>query len=429
MFSSIRVGSLLAFCFYIYTFGLVFGSKVFLITPAASLMNIMFFVIITLGSLFFVKDKHDIRDLSILFLLALFVISICIATIFYRNSEQIKDTFYAFHIVAIFLIVYTIIKNKLITRNQLFNFLYYLYLTLICASIVQFLGLIGFGIQLWHEELNLEHGIELVKGPFSNPNNLAIICLMFFCMLYWMAEQLSMRKKRVILVIVTAIILLLTLSRLAVLLFILFFYGYLLYQRKYKLFSFLLLVSIIFLIMFITVIFSLEPMKVEADSEFSFVARNVNRLIAIRDIASSSGNDSSGIRINSYLYFFSNLERATFPYGSGNYSNFYINTKFDSKLISLNPHSYIIEVILAYGAISGFLLLGLLSYMAITNIKNTRTDRYFIFFLSYFLLLTNIPSSVLRMPLIWLFLFLIFYFCMLESSEDEIKQPTLLTSD
>lgn len=429
MFSSIRVGSLLAFCFYIYIFGLAFGSKVFLVTPAASLMNVFFPVIIALGSLYFIKQKHDVRDLGVFFLLGAFVISIGITTIFYRNSEQIKDTFYAFHIVAIFLIVYTITKNKLISRSQLFNFLYYLYLTLILASIVQFLGVIGLGIQLWHEELNLDHGIELVKGPFSNPNNLAIICLMFFCNLYWMAEQLSMRKKAVILVVATAIILLLTLSRLAVLLFILFFYGYLLYQRKYKLFSLLLVASALFLIMFVAVIFNLEPMKVETDSEFSFVARNVNRLIAIRDIASSSGNDSSGIRINSYLYFFSNLDRAIFPYGSGNYSNFYINTKFDSKLISLNPHSYIIEVILAYGIISGFLLLGLLSYMAITNIKNTRTDRYFIFFLSYFLLLTNIPSSVLRMPLIWLFLFLIFYFCMLESSEDEIKQPTLLTSD
>jgi len=391
--------------FLAYFFALVFGNKLYIVTPAFSFMNILLPFIILLGMTYlFCSPYFQAHFFFVFILLSLYVLYAMLITFFFRGEEQLKDLFYSFHLVGVLLSTYLLIKNKIFTQQKVFLFFFWLYQSLIFLSLFQALSTLGVVPQIWSSDI--ENVKVLMAGPYANPNNLAVICLMFFMYLFWVADILNKPFYKKVLFVSTLVILLVTLSRLALVLFFLFFFFFLLYQKKYKIFIVLSLSLLVTLSSFFTILMNMDMVKQEG-GDMTIVTRNVNRLIAIRDLFDSE-NSSSDVRMTSYLYFFENLDKASLPVGTGNYSDFYNQATFDTSLISLNPHSFWVEVTLAYGFVAVFILLLMLLYMACRAFFYVGGS-FFLLVVFYFALIVNIPSSILRTPVIWLPLFLVYF--------------------
>ncbi|AIY64572.1 hypothetical protein OM33_04975 [Pseudoalteromonas piratica] len=385
-------------------------------------MNLLMPCILILCLYLFPKVGASLAEQSITFALLLYCVAVFVTVLFFHNAEQLKDAFYSLHILLIFIITYYVVTYSNISFSQFFNWFFCLYIALVLLSILQFLGNLGVVPTIWAEDENTPHGIALVRGPSGNPNNLAVMCMLFFSMLHWQAYRLGKKHAKIVLVGITLVILLLTLSRLAVILFFSYFLFFLVYRKQYVKFL-IATTSVLFLLTASFVaIQNLEPVKAENESEV-FFARNINRIIAIRDITKTTGSSSSSLRLNSYQYFFENIDRAIFPYGSGNYERFYTNTKFDNSLISKNPHSFIIESTLAFGFIAP-LLFAFIFFMMCKNILKNRNDKFFLLFAGYFLLLINVPSSILRAPVVWMLLFLVYHLCLKKEKTQSLSQMT-----
>jgi len=391
--------------FLAYFFSLVFGNKLYIVAPAFSFMNILLPFIILLGMYYlFFSPSFQAHFIFVFILLSLYVLFAILITFFFRGEEQLKDLFYSFHLIGVLFAAYFLIRDKIFTQQKVFLFFFWLYQLLIFLSLFQALSTLGVVPQIWNSDIdNLK---VLMAGPYANPNNLAVICLMFFMYLFWVADTLNKSFYKKVLFVSTLAILLVTLSRFTLVLFFLFFFFFLLFQKKYKIFMVLSLSLLVTLSSFFTILMNMDMVKQDG-GDMTIVTRNFNRLIAIRDLFDSK-NGSSDVRMTSYLYFFENLDKASLPVGTGNYSDFYNQATFDASLISLNPHSFWIEITLAYGFVALFLLLFMLFYMASRAGLNVGGS-FCLLVILYFAFIVNIPSSILRTPVIWLPLFLVYF--------------------
>jgi O-antigen ligase len=123
---------------------------------------------------------------------------------------------------------------------------------------------------------------------------------------------------------------------------------------------------------------------------------------------------SVGGRLEEYLFFIRNIiDIDALPgYGIKNYSHFFAGSTV-MKLADVNPHSLIIEIILAFGIFGLFFLLiiGGIVTRAIWYVRklNPNAASAFLVTAIYFVIATNIPSSAFRIPVLWFPLFFQFF--------------------
>lgn len=393
----------------LFIFALFWGSRVYLVFPAVSLSNILFpFVVMSLAVLFGAR-KHAKEIWVIVFALFTYPILAFTHVVFFHNPEQLKDLFYTVQVPILFLCTYTLASvyytkgEQALYLSKLFKYGKWTYYLIAAAVVFQFLGILGIVPRIWEREVH--EGIFTITGPYSNPNNLAAIFFLMFGFLLFLGDHLGIKEGKKRLILTCIVILLLTLSRSILLFFILFYYFWLLHKQRYLKFVAVSLASVVIFAAGISLLFNLEWVAASS-SEHPLLVTNLNRLIAIRNILEGGTDNSSFLRLSSYWYFLQNILDTYSGIGSGGYFQFYQNAEFDIELISQNPHSFWIETAIAYSFWTPLFMLFGIFYMWI----QARGSWHSVFTIMalFTVLLANVPSTIIRSPVVWLPLFLVF---------------------
>lgn len=134
---------------------------------------------------------------------------------------------------------------------------------------------------------------------------------------------------------------------------------------------------------------------------------NFNRMMSILDFMDGKHQEdhSASYRTETYKYAICHLPFHLFGSGYQNYIEFYKNGEFTDPLVWVNPHSFLIEIGIAYGLpsiLSFILFLATLCINMASSTSSKSKKRYFYVLMIYTVILSNIPSSILLIPLFWL---------------------------
>ncbi|MDV6316109.1 O-antigen ligase family protein [Idiomarina sp. HP20-50] len=256
----------------------------------------------------------------------------------------------------------------------------------------------GFGLSLPSSEDGevSSHTLHMLSGSFSNSNDLASVAVLLGFFLLFIKKYLDY-KVTIGLLIVT-LILLLTLSRMAVLCFLL---GLFFISKKPLSFK-----RSLFFILSILLMFSFYFYISNNLGVYGFVDRIFIRIQSLAEIFENgiSSDGSVGLRADSYLRFLGNLDELGF--GSmelRNYREFVKPMTEGMNLMSVNPHSFFVEI--GYwmgwpGIISIFLF-----FVSFFKRKSKTLDLFFLIFM--FLFVSAISSSVINNFILFFGLFLL----------------------
>nr|WP_245242683.1 O-antigen ligase family protein [Neisseria yangbaofengii] len=259
------------------------------------------------------------------------------------------------------------------------------------------------------EELTLEAGS--LKGLFFNPNNLATcaVCMAPAILFFFQLEGKSVKERLYgwILFFTLGLAVFASVSRTAIGCYLLILFIYIVYQKNG-------LITIGITALMLLTLF-LIPSNVIQEFLLSlngnqFLERFSSRVyLFLYDLGS---DNSVSYRQEIYNYFWQNPPLLLTGYGPKNFKEYFGGHLSDSLGFE-NPHSFIIELYLGFGIIS---LLGFIAYILIylrsTVTRKIRSKSKVIAWvcLGIFLLAGFIPSTILRMPFIWLPCFLIFIY-------------------
>ncbi|QNT59928.1 O-antigen ligase like membrane family protein [Neisseria musculi] len=251
------------------------------------------------------------------------------------------------------------------------------------------------------EVIALESGV--IKGLFFNPNNLGTTALCFApAVLFFFNLQSRSSKDTLtgwLLFLLLGFIIIISASRTATMLYLLLFLGNLMYRGN---------ALITFIAVFLAAV-GLYSVPTEWIKEFllslygnPFLENISSRLyLFLFDLES---DNSVSYRQEIYHYFWNHPPLLITGYGPKNFQE-YFGGHLSGSLGFNNPHSFIIELYLGFGVIS---LLGFAGYVAaytaaLISARLDNRQRFFgLFCMVVFLIGGFIPSSILRLPFIWL---------------------------
>jgi len=378
--------------FLIYVISLTLGNGVYFYMSLIRLDLIMILPTFIITSYFLINKKLNFSNLLIFILIISYLANVSLYIFVIHSSTARLDLYYMLSIYNLMVLLYLLISNKKLHKQNIL----FIYKSLYFVLIFILISIIFEIITGYRFTANNDDGIKslLISSFFDNPNNLASTSLMIFLATYFLARKIASKKSILILVFIEAIILIITMSRATLFLFIIVL---LITQLTNILLIFLL--GLIFLYIssnFENILLNLIHSNIE------LISINANRLwLAIYGLDSDK---SVSYRADIYNYFFHHLNQFNFiGYGPRNYIYFF----HSNDLASINPHSFLIENFLAFGLIGGILFLVIMLLLIVKSIVQKKYDLLILTIV--FLLVTFVPSSTLRLELMWLPLFL-FYF-------------------
>lgn len=261
------------------------------------------------------------------------------------------------------------------------------------------------------ESLSLEDGS--LKGLFFNPNNLATTAVCLAPAILFFFQLQGRNRKEVLkgwgLFLLLGLAIFASVSRTAIAAYVLLCALYAVY-RKNGLITVAVTGGAALLL-------SLIPTRMIQEFLLSlnsnpFLERFSSRVyLFLYDLGS---DNSVSYRQEIYNYFWNNPPLLLAGYGPKNFRD-YFGGHLSHSLGFENPHSFIIELYLGFGIIS---LLGLIAYVLIYSTTvlaksslHSKTRVIALAAMGIFLLGGFIPSTILRLPFIWLPCFLIFIYC------------------
>lgn len=300
-------------------------------------------------------------------------------------------TEYSITIITLLFILIAFIRLKdNMGINEYINFNYKLILFFCIGQIIVCLGQIStysFGIGF---PVNKEYSYA-ISGTYFNPNNLSAIILII-SYIYAAIENLLPKKNPLIWILII-FLLVITASRSAILVVTIIF----LLSRGLSLKG-LLFSSFIFTIIY----FLFFVFLVDANNDV--ILRFSGRFSSLVDtLENVSGDESSSLRLDSYLHFLKNLNNLGFGSGElGNYFKYSGGANFSTGLLFRNPHSLIVEIGYWLG-LPGLItfLIGIAYLFRFSEHKG----------LLFIVLITSslIPSTVLNSPAYFLFMIQCFF--------------------
>jgi O-antigen ligase len=384
-----------------------FIAKFFGIPRLDSLLAPLYTLLVLYFLLFYGINKR-VKSITIVLIgISLFAF---LSLILSFNVERLIDVFYISFLVYLFYFSFIYIKNsgyssKIIRR--LFEFLLF----------IIFLGFfieIIFGVQLVIGDEQLSILNNSFKGFFFNTNDQAVVVTSLsaaICFFYIIGQHdKKVRYLGYFLLLVSAVIVFVSASRAALLGFILILiFTLFLNANKY-----LKLVYAILAIVISTFIFNINFLIPVFNflSRYSWLERSVERFeLAIFSLDSDNSVD---YRVEVYQKFFENFKVVWLGYGPRNYFDYFAQNQLSYALGYTNPHSFFIEIYLAFGifALIFFLAFLVISIYEVFN-KSSFLSSQKIFYLVTLLLfcwLVWVPSSIFRLPLVWFSVFIIFIY-------------------
>lgn len=374
-------------------------SNVYFGDTSISLLNIV--NIFVFAYFIFSYHKKIGKDfLIILFTLLLFlIIEFIYLLVFYKNVDQIKEFYYSSFFISLFLLIYWGVKYHGIRLIKIsFNTIFILYLLMFVIVLFEIITM----LHLPASRAAIDVGFANYPTTFFyNPNDFATAIVLFFPLLYYFARILGDRKKIIFITLLSICFTTVTMSRLALILLLVFPVFILFIKNKLKQF-------VLAIFVFIGIFILLTNLNYQyASKNDSINSRNMNKFVSIFDV---SGKDKSNSQSNSVV---KNVRYKVFAVIINNPRDFILGkgflsseTLYDNKIIPIkNPHSYWAESIFNFGFIGFFPILFIFAILLVLSFYNFSKHylyRISIVQLFYFIVLVNIPSGILCLPILWL---------------------------
>ena len=326
------------------------------------------------------------------------------------DSVRVMDTFFFLSVAGVFYLLYLILSRHENPLRFVRRLLVYFCAFIIIPPVIEVLT----GIQFVKSDEILAIEAGVIKGFFFNPNNLGTTAL-FFAPAVLIFFNIGVNKREYlfgwILFLSLGAIVFASASRTATMSYIILFILNLIYRNNG-----------LFTLMTIGVTgagLSMIPKQYIADFLLSmhgnaFLENISSRLYLF--LFNLESDNSVGYRQEIYNYFWSNPPLLLYGYGPKNFQEYFGGHLSDSLGFE-NPHSFIIELYLGFGMIS---LIGFICYIIwyAVNVflsQNLRNKQKAIGLaaICLFILGGFIPSTILRMPFLWLPCFLIFLYSVL----------------
>ena len=369
----------------------------------------LLFVLIGLA-VFFLEGKHILRKI---FVMLCALAAMCIWPAIHMGitsliPTQYMDILFFMAVPVFFYLFYQVLMRA---EDPLGVIQKFLLVFALYVAVPPFVELIT-GIQFVSasDELAIKEGS--LKGLFFNPNNLAAtaVCLAP-AILFFFQLQGRKHKEKLLgwgLYLLLGMAIFVCVSRTAIAYYLLISLIYIAYRKN----GFITVIATGLL----ALILSMIPSRVIAEFLLSlngnpFLERFSSRVyLFLFDLDS---DNSVSYRQEIYNYFWNNPPLLLTGYGPKNFRD-YFGGHLSNSLGFENPHSFIIELYLGFGIIS---LLGFIAFIAFyflyTTSSRALTNKSRVLAwvtLGIFLLAGFIPSTILRMPFIWLPCLLIYIY-------------------
>ena len=248
---------------------------------------------------------------------------------------------------------------------------------------------------------------------FNNPNDLASYILIFIPCALFCLDYLNCRKivKFSFLSLVSFWILLLG-SRTCFLILPILIIGRLIFLG-----NFIRLFLTINLVYF-TGLYSSQMNWSEILRGFTYsnnelISRTASRLFLF--LFQSNSDNSLSYRLENYSYALNNFHHAVIGSGTKNYGDFYQAGFGNDPLLAISPHSFLIENAIAFGWIGILLITIILGYMCFIFLKSKRYRYQGLSSAFIFMLVSNVPSSIIRLPILFFPMFFFFHLCLYDN--------------
>ncbi len=339
-----------------------------------------------------------------------FITYLLIATlylgVYFRSIEQLKDYFYTFSAIIIFIVFkYGSEKYGVAFLNLFYNVLLLIFIFLSIIVIYEVLTLNHLPYSRANNPYDLEGGFNkllfIPTATFYNANDLGAHVILFFPILFMLSYFFGTKKHRYLLVFVTAVMLFSAMSRTAIAAFLLFPLFYLFIKEKYK----VIFILFIILPLGLFLIRQMELSFVENTGTSSLI---YNRLIAFINLdAELKTGGSAAARWQVFHDIFINFDRH-FIMGKG-FQTEDLYFDISDPTTANHAHSLFLELILNFGFIGTLpiIVLLLIPFLhAFLNVSKSWVNRFVIIQILYLMLVVHIPATVMRYPSIWILLIL-----------------------
>lgn len=373
----------------------VIGSNIFLIDTSISPFNIAIVI-----SLFVAPNLilNFSRNQAVILspLLFLFLIGVLHLLMFFQDfdKEIFKEFFYFSLIPLIF--IYSIITTNYDNEYSKRKIYIYSIVIIVLIGIVVTIEILT-GFHMPAHTLNA----DMLAAPsafFTNPNDLSAVVVIIYFLIVILKKNYS-NKIFVIISLLTFYILFVSTSRSIFFIFLMYFILKTILRYKTQLQKFAISMSLY-------VFFFILIMNIPIIQSNKTIIRSKERITSFLSIISNDEYSDASINIRKQVWLipFNNPEHYIF--GEGFNSEEKILKPFFSNKLS-NSHSFFLQLTFYFGWTGVALLLMfylLIIVFIFTNFQN-RFDYFYFVFVHIFVL--NIPSSVIKMPVIW---FPFFYF-------------------
>lgn len=326
------------------------------------------------------------------------------------SYERLIDVLYVSFLFSIFYFSSIYIKNSNYSTDKIRMILAVFLNTIYLGFFTEIL----FGIQLVSGDEQLSILDNAFKGFFYNTNDQAVVVTSLtsgICFFYILNQDgWKVRFLGYILLVLSGLIIFVSASRAALL-------GYIvlvlvtLFLNSNKIIKFAYIVLGFLISIFIFNVNMLIPIF-NFLSKYSWLERSVERFeLAIFSLETDNSVD---YRAEIYLKFIENFKIVWIGYGPRNYFEYFAKNQLSYNLGYTNPHSFFIEIYLAFGifAFLWFIAFLLISNYEVFNKSNFVKSQKIFYLLAVILFcwLAWVPSSLFRLPLVWFSVFIIFIY-------------------
>lgn len=328
------------------------------------------------------------------------------------SSEKMVDS--SFFGVVIFLFHYSYLAFDYEDSEESIRYLV-LGISLIVLAGFFIEALFGFQLVSGNEELTVTD--KAFKGFFFNTNDQAVIMVSlaaligFFFIIRENNWKVKLTGYGLLLIIGVAIVVSASrsvlLSYLIMLMLILFLNASVYFKAVYLFFT-CVIALFIFNLSWLQELFILL-------AKIDWLERPIERFSLV--IFSMGDDKSVGYRTEIYTAFLDNFKILWLGYGPRDYLQYFDQIKLSFPLGYTNPHSFFIEIYLAFGIFAFFaflyFILNSIYYVLTDNLLVWKERIFILFIFINFCWIVWVPSSILRLPLIWYPLFLVLVYAML----------------
>lgn len=347
----------------------------------------------------------------ILFLYGIFFFGF-LSVIAHFSADKIIDLF--FFGIIIFIFHYSFLSSLSENReNEIRRILLILSILVILGFMIE--AVLGIQLVSGNDELTVEN--NAFKGFFFNTNDQAtvVISLASAVGFFYLIRETSFKTKLIgyFLLLIIGAVVIVSASRTVLFSYLLMFILILflnatVYFKILYLFLGSILILFIFNLSWLEELFNLLA-KIE------WLARPIERFSLA--IFSLDDDQSVGYRTEIYTGFIDNFKLLWIGYGPRDYINYFDDVKLSLPLGYTNPHSFFIEIYLAFGLLAFIIFIFFLLYSIYYILKDkylkTKEKAFILFIFLNFCWIVWVPSSIFRLPLVWYPIFLVLIYTIL----------------